>query len=92
MNVDPTIVHEVLEAEDIEGLLELGAPSDEYFQEAQWISQALKSLAGRVSEEDLVAIFKNVWNRSFGPLTERELNKRTPAFQQASSLILRKVV
>lgn len=28
-------INEFLAAEDIEGLLELGAPSDEYFSEAQ---------------------------------------------------------
>jgi hypothetical protein len=89
MTVDPAIVHAALKAEDIEGLLKLGAPSDEYSREAQSISLALNRLAAAtVTEEELVDIFREVWVRSFGPFSEEQLRTRFPAFRQASRLIL----
>jgi len=93
MTVDPTIVREILNAEDIEGLLKLGAPSDEYSEEARSISSALRSIAASdVGEEAMVSIFRETWSRSFGPISEEQLDMRAPAFRRASRLILNRVV
>ena len=91
MNVDPAIVHAVLKTEDIEGLLKLGAPGDEYSSEARHISDAVNHLATAPIEEELVGIFREVWVRSFGPFSEEQLDRRSSAFRHASREILSRV-
>ncbi len=81
-------INEALQAEDVEGLITLGAPRDEYSSEAQQITAALAELSdSQLTEENIVAIIALVWTRSFG-LTDQDIGKRMHAFQQVAHRIL----
>jgi hypothetical protein len=86
MEITQAIVRQALNDEDIEGLLELGAPEDEYLHEAERIMTQI----GReeVNEDSLAALVRAVWTKSFGPFTEEEEEKLSPAFRQVAQRIL----
>ena len=86
MKITQTVVQEVLNQEDIEGLRQLGAPEDEYMHEAQEIVSQLGQR--EVSEEDLATVVQKVWARSFGPFTAEDVEKRSPVFRQVAHQIL----
>jgi len=76
-------IQNVLHTEDVEGLLALGAPDDEYSSEAQAIADALLSVQSRKhTEADIAAVIERVWNKYFGPFSSQEISKRIPAFQR----------
>lgn len=78
-----------LDGEDIEGLLELGSPSDEYDSEASMIEGRIAKLAGDEFNVDKIAdIVAEVWNSQFGPFDEEDLNKRRQAFSSVARRIL----
>jgi|HubBroStandDraft_1064217.scaffolds.fasta_scaffold2070808_1 hypothetical protein len=89
MKIAATAILEVLNKADIEGLLRLGAPADEYVSEAQLISEAIaqagdsKHTQARV--EDLV---RDVWVTRFGPFSEEQIEKRSGVFSQVARDIL----
>ena len=79
----------ILQAEDIEGLLSLGAPKDEYSHEAAEIKSALADLdEDNATQDQISALVMNVWKRSFGPLSDGDVEKRFPAFRQLAQRIL----
>jgi hypothetical protein len=41
-----------------------------------------------IAEEALASIIREVWSRSFGPLSDDDLEMRMPAFRQAAHHIL----
>jgi len=89
MIVAESIVNEALKDEDIESLVEAGAPENEYAPEAQSIVQALAAIEEReVLEEDLVKLIRSIWSRLFGPFNEEDLDKRSPAFRNVAERIL----
>ena len=81
-------VHEILRAEDIEGLLALGAPADEYVSEAQQISAAIAKLpVSERTEESVAATIALIWAASFD-LSPVELEKRVPAIRQTARRLI----
>lgn len=74
----------LLDREDIEGLLALGSPHDEYDGEASLLESEIgkatafgqKPIAAKQVEEMLARI----WNDQFGPFSEQDMKKRESAF------------
>ncbi len=81
MKVNTSIVLSILDREDIEGLIERGAPSDEYTDEARLIAEGLEAMPDRTDLEQVVAVVSQVWNRMFGPFSEEQLKRREPALR-----------
>jgi hypothetical protein len=73
-------IKEILNREDIEGLLRLGAPNDEYETEAKMIAEALAKQKGVADENSLSALVRAVWVKAFSPFSEDALSKRAPGF------------
>ena len=79
MRISSKEIDLILQAEDIEGLIESGAPSDEYHSEVQDIIQALEKLnSSEFTQENILAIVSAIWLRNFN-LQEEELKKRESA-------------
>lgn len=76
----------ILQAEDIEGLLDLGAPRDEYSNEPASIATALES---GFNEDHVYGLVVRVWNRSFGPFDDDDLAKCAAAFHRVAGHIAR---
>ncbi len=83
-------IRDVLKRADIEGLIEIGAPKDEYDPEAEMIWQRI-SVAGPAdqlfNEETVVAIIRRVWEEMF-ELDSHNLEKRTIAFTSVARELL----
>ena len=71
-------ISEALVREDIEGLINLGAPQDEYTFEARKIAEAVG--AAKLSEDEIADIIAEVWVNSFG-LQSEDLDKRLPGIK-----------
>jgi len=73
-----------LDSEDVEGLLALGCPTDEYDGEASLIEDRLAKTTNfgerPLSATQVEKILAEVWDFKFGPFTTEALNKRRPAF------------
>ena len=79
----------ILQKEDIEGLLNLGAPKDEYSHEAAEIHAALEAIDENGATPDQVAtVVMTVWERSFGPFSPDDIEKRSPVLKQVVRRIL----
>jgi hypothetical protein len=88
MRLTESDIETVLKEEDIEGLLELGAPSDEYSAEAQSIMAVLRSMSeSDLSEDRVAAIVRAVWTTSFGPFSAEDIQKRLHAFRKVAHRI-----
>jgi hypothetical protein len=77
-------IREILNREDIEGLLALGAPGDEYSTEAELISQAIENGQVEPREEELNKLLRGIWQRMFGPFSEEEMKQRQPALERVA--------
>ena len=76
--------------EDIEGLLALGVPQDEYSSEARRIGSALASRAPEELDEDSAAsTVQEIWIDSFGPFSDEDLRRRGSAFRRVAGAIVR---
>ncbi|HYN10813.1 MAG TPA: hypothetical protein VES67_25750 [Vicinamibacterales bacterium] len=64
-------VKRIIDAADIEGLLKMGAPEDEYDLEISLIAARLNSLQ-QPSVPAIEAIVFDVWQTKFGPLEGHE--------------------
>jgi hypothetical protein len=82
VNVDQ--IRDILNQEDIEGLLRLGAPNDEYETEAKMIAEALAEQKELADEDRLSALVRVVWIKAFSPFSEAALSKRAPAFSRVA--------
>lgn len=85
-------IQEILSQEDIEGLLALGAPRDEYEREAQLIYRAITDFGptahgGDTARDAVKSILRAVWSERFGPFSEDDLARRDPAFERAATRI-----
>jgi len=88
MSILRTSIEEMLRAEDIESLIESGAPDDEYDSEAEEIARALNALkSNRFTEDNIVSIISQVWTKMFN-LDEDDIQKRMPAFQKVAHEVL----
>jgi hypothetical protein len=84
-------IKDVLDKEDIEGLLVLGCPSDEYDGEASLIESGVARVTNfgksKTSVDVVEAIICEVWNNQFGPFDPLDLEKRRPAFTSVAQKI-----
>jgi cell division ATPase FtsA len=83
------LTKELLRNEDIEGLLSMGAPHDEYGPEAEMIVNRVgkaesEAPSHRIIREEIEAIISSVWKEMFG-LSEEQLRHRHRAFQEAAA-------
>lgn len=86
--VPVSIIDNALRTEDVEGLLELGAPKDEYSHEAKTIASELAELTpGTESEDGIAAVIAKVWAKSF-ELSDEDLDKRYAALRRVARQIL----
>lgn len=89
MSISLTDIQHALMAEDVEGLLALGAPDDEYFREADAIASVLSSMsAEQITLSSIVTVISNVWSKYFGPFMPEDISKRTSAFQNIAQRLL----
>ncbi len=86
--VSVSTIDAILQAEDIEGLLELGAPRDEYSHEALAIEAGLEAFRPSDATEDRVfALVASVWANAFD-LVDQDIDKRSSAFRRVARQIL----
>jgi hypothetical protein len=89
MTVLESEVNNALVSEDIESLIEAGAPDDEYSCEARGVVTALAMIDdSEISKETVAEMIRSVWSRSFGPFYEEDLDLRMPAFHNVARQIL----
>ncbi|MGH9402381.1 MAG: hypothetical protein ACRD2P_09775 [Terriglobia bacterium] len=87
------IIREILNREDIEGLLSLGAPPDEYESEARLLTQSVQALVADGSDLStrqarLAGEIRETWRRMFGPFSESDLAQREAAFNRVAAQIV----
>lgn len=76
MRITVIEIDDILKKHDIEGLLEMGAPQDEYMDEAQDVYEALEGLQKQESVFDhVLQILTKVWRDSFN-LDETDMHRR----------------
>ncbi len=81
------IIANILHEEDIEGLIALGAPDDEYDDEAAQIAEAISKLDVAVrTQNNIAAIIALAWARSFDHSPEA-IKLRSAAFTHAAERI-----
>jgi hypothetical protein len=81
------MVARILREEDVEGLIGIGAPSDEYDVEAEMIWRAMEADPKLSTQEQIAALVGRVWNEMLGPFSKEETEKRMPAFCQVARRI-----
>lgn len=81
MNLAREQIEEALRAQDVEGLLELGAPRDEYAHEAARIAESVGEPGSEPTEDQLAATIQDVCVASFGPFSADQLAKRLPVYR-----------
>ena len=78
----------LLQEEDIEGLINVGAPKDEYSFEAEKISVALSEMDNdELKRENIVAVITLLWMQSFN-LSQTDMIRRAPAIDRVVNRIL----
>jgi hypothetical protein len=88
MDISLETIKLILQHEDVEGLIELGAPDDEYDAEAQAVLSALVAMpTSDLNPASLAAIIAVVWAESFGR-TEEEIKLRMRAFLNIANQLL----
>ena len=88
MDISVAKVKLAMQREDVEGLIELRAPDDEYDAEAQAVLSALMAMpTPELNPSALAAIISVVWAKSFGR-TEEEIKLRMPAFLNIANQLL----
>lgn len=85
-------IKSALDQEDIEGLLALQCPSDEYDGEASLIESGVARATNfgkdKISADEVEAIVSEVWNRQFGPFDPDHLKQRRSAFASVAQKIV----
>lgn len=85
MEITKTVVQQALDEEDVEGLLQLGAPKDEYSYEAETISSRLRE--ADANEDVAMEIIRAVWMKAFD-LAAEDNEKRSEAYRRVAKRIL----
>ncbi len=83
-----SIIKTILREEDIEGLIQIGAPADEYNSEAREIASAIARFGPNTTKEQLMQAVEEVWKDSFGPLSGSEIEVRRDAFRRVAQRIM----
>lgn len=80
-------IDNILAGEDIEGLIETGAPSDEYIHESAQIAAAVNLLSpSDRTINNILAIVGTLWVKSFG-LASSDIELRASAIQRVAKKI-----
>ncbi len=88
MKISSERVEMELNAEDIEGLLRLGTPTDEYSGEARDIAAALEVIeSSRLGADVVTATISLIWTKSFD-LSDDDMLKRLPAIRNVASRLV----
>ncbi|MDE3179386.1 MAG: hypothetical protein KGM47_06955 [Acidobacteriota bacterium] len=84
------LIKEILDREDIEGLLSVGAPPDEYAPEAQMLAQRLHGAerSGQDLQAWVAKEVQDVWQAAFGPFSRDDLAMREAAFDKVAAGII----
>jgi hypothetical protein len=82
-----TSIKNILGEEDIEGLIQMGAPADEYNSEAREIEAAMSRLGDKRSEEQVVQVLEDVW-KGFFDLSTEDIELRRDALQRLARRIV----
>ena len=87
MLISDAAVNLLLQKEDIEGLLAVGAPNDEYSSEADEIATVVSKLnPDQFNQDNIAAIISLLWMKSF-ELGELEIALRMPGINRVAKLI-----
>jgi hypothetical protein len=75
------LIGELLRHEDIEGLLSMGAPDEEYESEAEMIADRIgeAEMKASVTRQDVESIVASVWKEMF-ELSDEDMRLRRDAF------------
>ena len=88
MRITTANINALLVQEDVEGLIDAGAPSDEYSDEAAQIAAALMQLDREQLTKDVVlSTVSLIWLKSF-ELSEQGMKLRIPALERITRLIM----
>lgn len=88
MRITTANINALLVQEDVEGLIDAGAPSDEYSDEAAQIAAALLQLDHEQLTEDIIlSTVGLIWLKNF-ELSEQDMKLRIPALESLARLIL----
>lgn len=88
MNITIQFIDKLLQQADIEGLIQAGAPSDEYFSEAEIIYSALAELdKHEFIKKNVTSIVSKIWKESFN-LGDSELLPRLPSIISLTESIM----
>lgn len=91
MKISSKNINSILEKEDIEGYVHLGAPSDEYTSESKDIAAAILQLdESERTEENIIAILMLEWMESFN-LSETDMAQRADALRNVAKAIMQKM-
>jgi hypothetical protein len=89
MEVDYAAISELFRQHDVDGLISLGAPDDEYEPEVELIVAALDDLSREQASVTAIAdIFAAVWTQMLGGSEER-MQKRRPEFDEIAEKVMR---
>ncbi len=86
------LINELLRFEDIEGILSIGAPRDEYESEAEMIADRIgeaeqRACDGKITREEAASIVAAVWKEMFA-LSDDQLLLRREAFDSIAARLV----
>lgn len=91
MKISTATINALFQQEDMEGYINLGAPSDEYSSEAENIAAAISQLKdSEISEENITALLIVEWMKSFN-LSESDIAPRAEALHRIAKDIIKKI-
>jgi len=91
LKISADILNALFQQEDIEGYINLGAPSDEYASEAANVAAALSQLEdSEITEENITALLILEWMQSFD-LSDADIAPRAAALQRIARWILQRI-
>ena len=85
-------VKQALDEEDVEGLLALGCPRDEYDEEARLITAQIRSVTEfgdkALELSEAVRVVEDVCNKAFGPFEGIDLERHRPVWRAVAKRIV----
>ena len=79
-------IRRILIEEDIEGLIEMGAPRDEYDPEVSRIEGRIQRLPNP-DEDAVIGVVEAVWNEMFGPFDSSDTLQRVDSIRRLARRI-----
>ena len=87
MGITLSAIDSILVTEDIEGLIEAGAPADEYVDEAAQLTASIENLVREdINEASILALISAIWLKSF-ELSKDDMELRLPALRRVAHKI-----